>query len=367
MAGFFHRLWYGDTGSQPVATHSLDQIMDSIIAGRGLDALALSVASVFRARQLNADTMASLPVFVGDSPAPAPNVDQSHREFISEVVFALQDNGDAYVEVDARGEMRVLAYDHVNVEWNIGETRRIYTRSGTNIRFRTEGLDPNMYVITMNRGVHDLEGTGPMENPRIDGVLAEQAYSEEFFKHHGKPSGVLKVPSEPTSAEAKVIKAQWDDARVTRSTAIISQQMDYTATSFSPNDSEWTETHLIGIGDISSLFGVPASMLNYLPAGSLLVYQNIGDVYQGYWRMTLFPTYAKPIQDMWSKVLRQPVEFHPEYLFLASLKDRSTAAWQLVSMGFEPDAVTEAVGLPAMAHTGEIPTTLQEDSNATAG
>ena len=214
-------------------------------------------------------------------------------------------------------------------------------------------------MLSINRGVDALKGLGPMQNPRILGLIALQTYSSEFFKNHGKPSGVLKVPTDPTSDEAKLLKAQWDSARQIRSTAIISQQMDYSATSFSPDDSEWVESAAFGIGEVSNLFGVPAVFLNYSPGGSSLTYQSIGDVYQGYWRMSLFPTYAKRITEMWSQVLGETVVFDPEHLFLASLRDRALAAWQLTGMGYEPAGVLDTVGLPPTGHTGEIPTTLQ--------
>ena len=359
MPGFLRNLF----SPPPVLTEDFSTLQDLIVAGRvqagSTSDAALSIAAVYRARSMNADTLASVPVRVGESLVPAPNATQSSAEFVTEIVLALEDNGDCYVSLDASGNMKVLSPGEVRVQWNDDATERLYLHPKTNRRYRTTGLVPNLIVLTVSRGVSDLTGFGPMQNPRLEGVLAAQLYSSEYFKHHGKPSGILKVPAQPTKQEAKLLKAQWDDARAVRSTAIISQQMDYQATSFSPEDSEWTQTHLVNIGEVSNLFGVPAVFLNYSPAGTSLTYQAIGDVYQGYWRMTLFPTFGKQISEMWSQVLGELVVFDPEDLFLASLRDRSMAAWQLTSVGYEPSDVLDGVGLPPIAHTGEIPTTLQ--------
>jgi len=91
-----------------------------------------------------------------------------------------------------------------------------------------------------------------------------------------------------------------------------------------------------------------------------LTYQAIGDVYQSYWRTTLWPTFGKRFVEMWLDVRSEHINLDPEHLFLASLRDRALATWQMVSMGYEPVDVLETVGLPPTAHSGEIPTTLQD-------
>jgi phage portal protein BeeE len=69
---------------------------------------ALAVASIFRARMMNADTIASLPVKVGESLVPAPNDSQDTYGFVHEIVLSLQDVGDAYVRKFSNGDLRVL-------------------------------------------------------------------------------------------------------------------------------------------------------------------------------------------------------------------------------------------------------------------
>ncbi len=76
----------------------------------------LAVAAIFRARQINADTLAALPLKAGDSLVPAPNTTQDVQGLIAETVLSLQDSGDAYWRVTSRG-FRVLPFERMSVTW----------------------------------------------------------------------------------------------------------------------------------------------------------------------------------------------------------------------------------------------------------
>ena len=318
---------------------------------------ALAVAAIYRARQLNADTLGSLPVKAGDGLVPAPNKYQDTQEFVVETILSMQDNGEAYWRV-TRGEMRVLDPSLMEVDWNKARTQRTYTYDGK--RLRNWGIDPSLYVLPINRAVGDLKGQGPMQSGRIAGIIAEQAYVQSYYENSAQPTGLLSHPGVLTETEAKAFLDQWEKGQETRSTGVLSGGLEYRPMSFNPSDSEWTETHMLSIGDISTLFGVPGTLLNYAIPGSSITYQAIGDVYQGYFRSSLAPTYARRIEKAWSKVLGQAVRFDPEELFLASMKTRVEAAAVMTRSGYDAAESLDIVGLPPVKHNDWIPTTVYD-------
>jgi len=352
----------------PVAAHStLAELIvaDALQNGNSSREAALAVAAVFRSRQLNADTVASLPLKAGDTLVPAPNDDQDVQQVVAETILALQDFGDAYWRITPDGDLRVIPNRDVHVSWDTNRTNRIYQYRNSSI-LRYTGPVPNLKVVTVNRSADDLTGTGWMESGRIQGVISEQEYSQTYFEHSGNPTGVLSTPGTLTGAEAKLLKDQWVNARNgARTPAVLSGGMQWDSTSFSPQESQWVETHLTGIGDIATLSGVPAYFLSYAPRGSSLTYSNTSDLWRVYWSQTLKPTYATRIEKAWSEVTGTLVTFDPEQLLVASLTDRVYGAGELVRGGFDPASALETVGLPPMANDGLTPTTLIPENRET--
>ena len=312
----------------------------------------LSVAAVYRARQMNASTVAALPLLQkGGEPLPQPNASQSWTAFITELILAMEDNGDGYVSIGADASMSVLPDRDVEAKWNVGETQRLYYRPGDGVQYRDDPTSQfrNLAVVPMNRGAGDLTGYGPMESPRIKDVIVAQQYASQYFANSGQPTGTLKVPAPLTEGEAAKLQQMWIDARSVRSPAVLSGGMDWTGTSFNMTDSQWVEGHSVDIGDVANLFGVPAHFLSYSPAGGSLTYTNRESLYRDYWLQTLWPLYGVPILEMVGDVLQIPTDglaFDTESLFLAGLAERAQAAATLVGAGYDPAAVADVVGLP---------------------
>jgi hypothetical protein len=74
--------------------------------------------------------------------------------------------------------------------------------------------------------------------------------------------------------------------------------------------------------------------------------------------------YISRIEAAWSRILGAEVLFDPETLLVASLEQRVRSAAELVRTGFEPDPSVDAVGLPPIPHTGEVPVTLQREERS---
>jgi phage portal protein BeeE len=377
-----------DAARGELTRHSLAGVSIPTIPGTNIPftasrstGLALSVAAVFRARQLNADTLASLPFRTATPDSapllPDPSATQTMQDFLTETILSLEDYGDAYwwVRYGSSNDVQVIPADEVVVSWEIAATprgsrtppvtsrmRRIYTWGQR--RMRTDGLDPPLVVLSINRGRTDLTGYGPMQSPRIAGLLAEQQWSQEYFENSGEPTGVLSAPGEVTKTEADALRDQWIENRQIRGPAVIGGGLEYDSTSFNPTDSAWVETHLAGVGDAATLFGVPSVLLNHNQPGSSLTYQSIPDVYQAYWRMTLRPTYGTMIERAYGRIIGiAGVHLDPEQLFLASMRERAFSASLFVQTGWDPAAALDVVGLPPMPHTGAVSVYVQPESD----
>lgn len=325
---------------------------------------ALVVAAVFRARQLVADTVSSVPILTATGePVPAANGEQDLADFADETMYDLIDHGEAYWLTSPNGDLEVAYYGDMIVEWDEPKRRRLYTYRGRPLR--TVGLNPRLIVVAINRARQDLRGSGPMQSERIRGLVAEQLYSQEFFENAAQPTGTLQHPSPLTATESAKLRRQWEEAHAKRHTAVLSGGIEYKPLSFNPNDSQWTESHMVGIGDVANLFGLPGSLLNYNQPGSSLTYQNIGSVFEEFWRTTGRPTYARRIAGALTHHHGLIVKFDPAELFLASMRDRSASATSLVGAGFVPADVLEAVGIAEVPHTGRQPVSLLPEGEST--
>jgi HK97 family phage portal protein len=228
---------------------------------------------------------------------------------------------------------------------------------------RTTGAGRNLLVLSINRAREDLTGTGPMQSERIRGLIAEQRYVQEYYENAAMPSGTLNHPSPLSPEEAELLRVKWEEINAKRSTSVLSGGIEYKPLSFNLTDSQWTEGHMVGIGDVANLFGLPGELLNYSAPGSSLTYKNIGSVFEEYWRTYARPTYATRIEEALTGLFSTSITFDPSALFAASMRDRTASTSALVSAGYDPADVLETVGLPPMEHLGGTPTTFYDDDS----
>lgn len=363
--GWIRRTFLGVDDDTPAANHALASVSWDVqllnyMTGEYNRELTSTVAAIYRARTMTVDAMASIPLrTMSGEMVPAPNTSQSVQEFLAETMRSLIDHGDAYWHVLPSGYVHVLNPSDMNVTWT--DT----TRTTRKYVYRAQRMFPgvNLRVLSIDRGPEDLTGFGPMQSPRIRGLIAETRYVQEYFENNGNPTGILEIPRTASKEEAEALQRQWLEARTIRAPAVLSGGMSWTQTAFSNQDSEWVAAHRESVGDAALLFGIPGAILGFNTPGSSLTYTSLGDLQEQWWRQTLQITYARRIQDNWSKVAGEEVRFDPEEFFLASLGTRSNSARQLVDGGWDPDDVLDVVGFPSMRYTGLVPTTLQPEGD----
>lgn len=359
------RTWLFPPEESAVATadNALDSVLWNLDPRTQFSALiALGVAAVFRSRQLNADTVASLPLAVADTkqPVPAPNMDQTWQELVSETILSLQDSGDAYWQVDSKSNIRVLPHTEMSVTWNAQMTRRVY-RSALGGVLRHWGLNPPLVVLSINRGAHDATGFGPMQSKRIRGLIAEQDYSQEFFENNGAPTGTLSVPGEMSKPEADKLREQWIEARKVRAPAVLGGSATWDSTAFSPNDSEWVETHLAGIGDTATLFGIPGALLQYAMPGSSLTYEKRPRRLSGLLAGDAAPHLRDPYRGSARRHPEHAGTVRPRVAIPGVDPVKVAVGGDVDERRLRPDPICQVAGLPPLAHTGRVPTTVQPE------
>lgn len=335
--------------------------------GSELSSDAAYVAAVYRARLATANALASVPVKrAGKLPVGSVNVSQTMSEFVRETVLSMLDHGDAYWRLRGGAGPRdvsigLLQPEYVTVKWTApGSTVREYWHSTTRL------YPANLRVLSLGRGVSDLTGRGPMQSPRIAGLIAEQKYSQEYFQNSGNPTGILTYPMGADAPTAEELRGAWLEARDARAPAVLAGGLEWRSTGFSPSESEWVETHRAGIGDAANLFGMPPSILGYSMPGSSLTYTNLATLHEQWWRETLYPDFGRQIEEHLSLILGELVRFDPEEFYLADLGTRAQATRTLVDAGYAPDDAADVAGLPPMRHTGATPTTVHEEEPADA-
>lgn len=338
--------------------------VSALLAARGRTASA-AVAAIYRARVATVDTIGSLPIIHGGGePLPAPSASQTWRDVVRETVRSMLDGPEGYWRLYDNGDIQPLDPSPMVVMWSTQNPltrRRVYTYDGVRL------TSPILRVFALDRGPGDLQGLGPMQSDRIVGLLAEQQYSQQFFENSGNPTGVLNVPFGADAVDAEALKAQWDAARNVRTPAVLTGGITWESKAFSPNDSQWVETHHAGIGDVALLFGMPGELLEYAVGGSNLTYTNLGTLHERWYTDTLYPSFAAPIEAALQDLYSDPtIRFDAERFTLADLGTRSLAAYQLVTAGYDPAAVADTVGFPPIAHTGVLPVTVQKEGVADA-
>lgn len=330
------------------------------------------VSAVFRARRATIATLGMLDLkYAGPrvrglpTLARRPDPDQTRQAFVRESVASMVDNGNVFWRIirtpdGAISSLQVTDPLDWAVTWDATRTRREYA---WRLRPMRNGVD--FVTIAMGRGAADLIGLGPMQHARLRGVLAALDYSQNYFLEAAEPSGILTHDAELDDTEADRLRTKWLEQHSpgTRTPAVLSGGLKWEASGLSPADSEWVATHGAGILDVAQIFGMPARILGYSQPGSSLTYGNMTDVYLSWWRETLQPEYAAPIEEALSGLMApaDAVTFDPSEFLRGDIAKRYEILNGLVRAGFDPVESASALGLPSLTHSGRLPVTVQAD------
>jgi HK97 family phage portal protein len=280
-----------------------------------------------------------------------------------------------------------------------------------------------MLHIPMFRLPGSLYGLGPIAAARltIGAAMAADTYAAAYFGNAANPGGVIEVPNELTEEQASDIGRDWNITHTGPYRAgkigILSGGATFRPLTLNAADAQLLEARRFNVEDIARLFRVPISLLGHPVAGAMsfasVEAQNLSFVQhslrpllerleqalsgllpetEGFIKFNLdallrgttlerFDAYTKGLREGFLSLndVRSVEDLAPlgeagdqyrvplQNIDAADARDvglklRAEIASALIQVGFDPKAVTEAVGLPEMAHTGLPSTQLQQIS-----
>jgi HK97 family phage portal protein len=277
-----------------------------------------------------------------------------------------------------------------------------------------------MLHIPMFRLPGQLLGLGPIAAARITlgSAMAAEVYAASYFGNAANPGGVIESPGEMTEEQISDIARNWNMAHTGPYRAgklgILTGGASFRPLTLNASDAQLLEVRRFGVEEIARLFRVPISLLGHPVAGAMsfasVEAQNLSFVQHslrpllerleqalspllpesdGFIKFNLdallrgttlerFDAYTKGLREGFLSLndVRSSEDLSPlgeagdqyrvplQNIDAADARDvglklRAEIASSLIQVGFDPKAVTEAVGLPPMAHTGVPSTQLQ--------
>lgn len=259
----------------------------------------------------------------------------------------------------------------------------------------------------------------------LGAAMAADVYAASYFGNAANPGGVIEVPGELTEEQAADIGRDWNLTHTGPYRAgkigILSGGASFQPLQINAQDAQLLDTRRFSVEEIARIFRVPLSLLGHPVAGAMsfasVEAQNLSFVQHslrpilerieqslstllpepdGFIRFNLdallrgttierYDAYTKGLRegflslnDVHAYEDMAPIEAGDQYrvplqnIDAADAKDvglklRTEIAAALIQVGFDPVAVTKAVGLPDMKHTGVPSGQLQQISTIDPG
>jgi HK97 family phage portal protein len=254
----------------------------------------------------------------------------------------------------------------------------------------------------------------------LGAAMAADTYAASYFGNAANPGGVISVPGELTQEQASDIGRDWNISHTGPYRAgkigILSGGASFSPLTINAQDAQLLDTRRFSVEEIARIYRVPLALLGHPVAGAMsfasVEAQNLSFVQyslrpilerieqslstllpesDGFIRFNLdallrgttnerYDAYTKGLRegflslnDVHAYEDMSPIEDGDQYRVPlqnidasdakdVGLKLRTEIAAALIQVGFDPAAVTKAVGLPDMKHTGVPSSQLQQIS-----
>lgn len=352
-----------------------------------------------------------------------PDIDNTRETHYGQVIVSLMLWGNAYVRIfrdpnDVSQIVHLVPLDPTTVQVKRDHItgRKVFTYLGED---RTLTTDDVLHIV-------DLPMPGKLEGvSRVDklgdmlGVAdALQSFAARYFGQGSTMAGVIEYPGALTREQAKALAEGFDSRhrgfRNSGKTGILSGGAKFVPTSANNDQSQFIASrqfaveevarafqippHMLGVPNTTSYASVEAQMINFVTNTLRPVIEKIEGAYssllanKSYLKFNVegllrgdvqsrFSAYSIARQGGWMsindvlKLEDQPkVEGGDTYSVplanvdvkaanLAETNERVSMADKLIQIGFAPEDVLKALGLPAIKHTGVPSTKLQQVQN----
>lgn len=332
------------------------EVVIDAVRSVGVDG-ALQIATVWRAVEILAKTIATLPVMVYSNASgqrevarnellwgllhDRPNSRQTPVEFWTALLLNLLLRGNAYAEIrrNARGNaiaLIVLPADQVEMEVKEGGDDVYHYTDG--IKNRAIPADNILHIKEMTGG---YIGMSRLEYMRVtmSESLNGQSAANGMFANNGRINGVLSPAAAMTPAQWAQLQERVDElSKNPRSIQVLPGDLKLSQINLTPNDIQLLTSRQFSVQEIGRWFGVPAILLNQTE-GTTTLGSSSADIISSFEKLTLRPIVINIEQAIRHRVMtpqersRFDVEFNLDGLLRASLKDRMEIYTKAVQNG----------------------------------
>lgn len=332
---------------------------------------AMQIATVWRAVEIIAKTLATLPIMVYERRGnmrdvarhenlwnllhDRPNPRQTPVEFWIAMFlnYLLRGNGYAEIKRNARGvaiALIVLPADQVDMETREGGDDVYHFTTGELVR--EIPADNILHIKEMTGGYIGMSRLEYMRLSMSESVNAQSA-ANGMFASGGRMSGVLSPASTMNKEQWTQLQERVDElTKNPRQIQVLPGDLKLSQINLSPNDIQLLTTRQFTVQEIGRWFGVPAILLNQTENTTTLG-SSAGEIIESFEKLTLRPIIVNIEQAIRHRVMtpaeriRLDVEFNMDGLLRSSLKDRMEIYAKAVQNGiFNKDECRQYENLP---------------------
>lgn len=328
----------------------------------GLAGIVSRVSTVFGAIDLNSSVLSTMPPYrVSASGAvvdplpwmrnPQPEVYTGWTELMKQLVTSYFGEGEAFLWATSRyadgvggapGSVRTFVMLHPS--WVTVEM------AGQMRRYEMGGIDITDDVLHLRYASWpgDPRGHGPLEALawNLFGAAALERYQSQLTSRSGIPWGILTAPGNLSNTQADQLRDRFVAARLSSNgaPAVLSGGLSLQPFTLSPREMALLELRQFDEARISTLLGVPPTLLG-LPTGEgSLVYQNVTAIYDFHWRTHLRPKASTIMEALsnWALPGGQRVELNRDEYVRPSFSER-VAGWSTLFGIQDPETGERAI------------------------
>lgn len=307
---------------------------------------ALQIASIWRAVEIRAKTVATLPLMVYSNRKgvreldrestlwnlfhESPNARMTPVEFWTAMLINLHLRGNAYARIDRSENGSAYALWPMpadQVEMHVQE-------NGVAIYYYSIGAD--LAVLAEENVLHLKEmGNGTVGLGRLDYMRAtttesknSQTAATKLFTNGGKPTGVLMIDRVLQKEQREALQQRFAEmaSGSTSRLYLLEADMKYQQINLTPEDMQLLDTRRYGVEEIGRWFGVPGELMNATNVSKFGT--GVGEIIDGFYKLTIRPDLVSIEQAIRKRVLTslervtKTVEFSFDALLRANLEKR---------------------------------------------
>lgn len=333
----------GESDGLQISSPSINLVEDSKTVG--VDA-ALQISAVWRAVEIIAKTIATLPLMVYENKKgvrelardsdlwnlfhESPNARMTPAEFWIALIINLLLRGNGYARIDRSANGKAYALwpmpsDQVDLVVQADGSVLYYYRISNNLAVLAE--ENVLHLKEMGNGTIGLARLDYMRATTTE-VSNSQGAATKLFSNGGKPTGLLMVDRVLSKEQRLAIQNNFAEmaSGSTSRLFVLEADLKYQQINLTPEDMQLLDTRRYGVEEIGRWFGVPGELMNATNVSKFG--SGVNEIIEGFHKFTIRP-YLIIIQQAIRKRVLTPaqrvtttVEHNPDALLSMSLKDR---------------------------------------------